>query len=122
MLKQFANTVLATVQTRLALLANEVQLEEQRLLQLLWRGLTALLLLGLGLVLTLVLLLSLWWEQRLLLLPVLALLFFGAAIYLYLSIRKNLEQAEPIFAASLAELQEDLRQLKAASGHDPQAD
>lgn len=122
MLKQFASTVLATVQTRLALLANEVQLEEQRLLQLLWRGLAALLLLGLGLVLTLVLLLSLWWEQRLLLLPALALMFFCAAIYLYLGIRRNLVQAEPIFAASLAELQEDLRQLKAVSGHEPQAD
>ena len=122
MLKQVASTVVATVQTRLALLANEVQLEEQRLLQMLWRGLAALLCLGLGLVLTLVLLISLWWDQRVVLLSVMALLFFGVAVYLYFSLRRNLAQAEPIFAASLAELQEDLRQLKAASGHDAKTD
>lgn len=122
MLKQLASTALATVQTRLALLANEVQLEEQRLLQLLWRGLLALICLGLGLVLALVLLLSLWWEQRVPLLSALALLFLALALYLYVALRRGLTQAEPIFAASLAELQEDLRQLKAASSHDTPAD
>lgn len=122
MLKQLASTLLATVQTRLALLANEVQLEEQRLLQLLWHGLAGLVCLGLGLVLTLVLLLSVWWDQRLWLLPLLALAFFLLAGFLFVSLRRSVAQAEPVFAASLAELQEDLRQLKAVSRHDTQAD
>lgn len=122
MLKEFASTVLATVQTRLALLANEVQLEEQRLLQLAWRGLAAVLCLGLGLVLTLVLVLSLWWEQRVWLLSALSLFFFAMASYFWLRLRSSMVLADPIFSASLAELKEDLRQLKAASGHDTPTD
>ena len=122
MLKEFAGTLLATVQTRLALLANEVQLEEQRLLRLVWRGLTAVLCLGLGMVLALVLLLSIWWEQRVLLLSALTLVFLALATYFFLRLRSSLLQAEPIFAASLAELKEDLRQLKAASAHDAKTD
>lgn len=122
MIKQLASTVLATVQTRLALLANEVQLEEQRLLRMLWSGLLALMFLGLGLVLFLVLVLSVWWEQRLVLLSVLGAGCGILAGFFYLRLRRSLTLAEPVFSSSLAQLQEDIEQLKAVSSHDSQAD
>ena len=108
--------------TRLALLANEVQLEEQRLLRMLWSGLLALMFLGLGLVLFLVLVLSVWWEQRLVLLSVLGAGCGILAGFFYLRLRRSLTLAEPVFSSSLAQLQEDIEQLKAVSSHDSQAD
>ena len=47
---------------------------------------------------------------------------WAAALELFLALRRTAARNEPLFAASLAELQEDLRQLKAATGHERAAD
>ncbi|MEO6017950.1 MAG: hypothetical protein ABIP46_11895, partial [Polaromonas sp.] len=73
---------------------------------------------GVGLLLTIALAVHIWWEQRVWVLAACAALFTGLAVYFYLALRRTLGAGEDMFAASLQELQEDLRQLKAATGQD----
>jgi uncharacterized membrane protein YqjE len=117
-LKGIAATLLSTVQTRLALLANEIQTQKHHALLQLGLGLGLVFCLGLGVILAVALAVTVWWEQRLLVLSVCTAVFLGGAGYLYAALRQSLAQSDPIFAASLDELQEDLRQLRAATGHD----
>jgi uncharacterized membrane protein YqjE len=51
-----------------------------------------------------------------------AALFWVVSVYFVIRLRQADKKTEPLFGASLAELQEDLRQLKAASGHGPTSD
>ncbi|SFC22407.1 Uncharacterized membrane protein YqjE [Polaromonas sp. OV174] len=113
--KDIAATLLASLQTRLALLANEIQVEKHQLLRQLALGLALVFCLGLGVLLAVALAVLLWWDQRLAVLGGFAALFLGLAAYCYVRMRRGHAAADPLFAASLAELQEDLRQLKAAA-------
>ncbi|MFC5519730.1 phage holin family protein [Polaromonas jejuensis] len=119
--RDIAATLLATLQTRLALLANEVQVEKHQILQQLTLGLALVFCLGLGVLLAVALVVLLWWEQRLAVLGFFSALFLGLAAYCYAVLRRDHAASDPLFAASLAELQEDLRQLKAAA-HEQKAD
>ncbi|MHB1248926.1 MAG: phage holin family protein [Polaromonas sp.] len=121
-LKNIAATLLDSVQTRLALLVNEIQAEKQQALQQLWCALGLLFCLALGLLLAVALAVLLWWEQRILVLGLFSVLFLGLAGYFYAALRRHSAASAPLFAVSLAELQEDLRQLKKATGHEPKPD
>jgi len=118
-LKNIASSVLEMAQTRLALLANEAQIQKQQLLTQLWRAgallvcvmLAALMLIGLALLL--------WWEQRLFLLGFFALLFSTLSAYLIIAMQRSSVQHPPVFDQSLAALQEDVRQLQQAAKHEP---
>lgn len=115
--KNLAATLVATGRTRLELLSNEVEAEKLRALRLLLLIQALMFCLGLGVLLVVVLIVLLLWDQRIAVVGVFTALFLGFAIYLYAAIRRALQRPEPVFAASLAELQEDLRQLKAATSH-----
>ncbi len=115
MLKNVAATLVAAVQTRLALLAHEIQTEKELVLRQLALGLALIFCLGLGVIVTVALAVILWWDARLWLLGFFCLLFLGLAGYLYSALRRSRAEATPAFSTSLAELQEDLRQLKAAA-------
>ncbi|MDO8719795.1 MAG: phage holin family protein [Polaromonas sp.] len=117
-LRNIAATVLGTVQVRLALLANEIQTEKHHALQQLALGLALVFCLGLGVVLAVALAVILWWDSRVWLVGVFTTLFLGLAAYFYAALRRSNAQSTSPFEASLAELQEDLRQLKAAAGHE----
>lgn len=117
-LKGISATVLTSAQTRLALLANEVQIQKHHALQQLMLALALAFCLGLGVVLAAGLAVLIWWEQRQWVLGCATLLFLGLAAYFYNALRRSTAEEAAPFAASLAELQEDLRQLKAATGHD----
>jgi uncharacterized membrane protein YqjE len=117
-LKNIAATLLAAVQTRLALLANEVQVEKHHALQQFRLVLALLFCLGLGVLLAVALAVVLWWEQRILVLGGVTALFFGLAGYFFAALRRSSAASAPLLAVSLAELQEDLRQLKEATGHE----
>lgn len=114
MLKQTASTLLTAVQTRIALLGNEIQVEKHRTLRRFALVLALVFCLGLTVAMLVGLLLVLWWNDRATVLIVCAALFAALAAAFYRILRVP---AEPVFAASLAELQEDLRQLKAATDH-----
>ena len=117
-LKNIAATLLAMVQTRLALLANEIQTQKHHAMQQLGFGLALLFCLGLGVLLAVALAVLLWWEQRILILGLFTALFLGLAGYFYAVLRRSSAASAPLLAASLAELQEDIRRLKEATGHE----
>ena len=116
--KNLAATLVAMGRTRLELLGNEIAVEKQRFLSLLLLSQVLMFCLVLGVVLLVALMALLFWEQRLLVVALMAIFFLGLAGYLYVAVQRLLHPPESVFANSLAELEEDLRQLKAVSGHD----
>ncbi len=116
LLKSRAVTLLGIGQTRLELLGNELEVGRVTAMRQLMLALALLFCLGLGLVLAVVALTLLFWEQRLVVVSLAAALVWGLAVYFYLAMGRLARNTEPLFAASLAELQEDLRQLREASG------
>ena len=117
-----AIALLTIGQTRLELLGNELEVARINAMRQLMLAQALLFCVGLGVVLTVVGLALLFWEQRLLVVAVSGALVWGLAFYFFVAMRRGSRQPEPVFGASLAELQEDLRQLKAASGHGRSAD
>lgn len=115
-LRNIVATVLGTVQVRLALLANEIQTEKHHALQQLALGLALAFCVGLGVLLAVALAVILWWDSRVWVVGAFTLLFWGVAGYLYTALRRSNAESTSPFEASLAELQEDLRQLKAVAG------
>ncbi|MES2582589.1 MAG: phage holin family protein [Pseudomonadota bacterium] len=112
-----AATLLAIGQTRLDLLSNELEVARITITRQIMLAQALLFCVGLGAVLTVVGLVILFWEQRLVVVALAAALVWGLALYVYFAIQRNNRRAAPLFNASMAELQEDLRQLKAAAGH-----
>lgn len=109
--------LLAIGQTRLELLGNELEVARITITRQLLLAQALLFCVGLGVVLTVVALVILFWEQRLVVVALAAALVWGVALYVYFAMQRSNRHAAPLFNASLAELQEDLRQLKAATGH-----
>ncbi|MFT3718530.1 phage holin family protein [Pseudorhodoferax sp.] len=116
-LRRVLTTALGMGRTRLELLGNELQIEKHRALQQLVRAVLAVFCICMALVLGVVLVVTVWWEQRVAVLGGLIALFLLVAAGLAQSLRKARSRQEHPFAASLAELQEDLSQLKAATHH-----
>lgn len=115
--KSMAGTLLAMAQTRLALLGNEVEVEKLRLLRILLLT-QALMFSSLLVALLAVGFLTLWlWEYRLGVLALCIALFAGLAWWAYRALMQLTQSPASPFSTSLTQLQEDLRQLKAASGH-----
>lgn len=115
--KAMATTWLAMVQTRLELLGNEFEIEKLRLLRMLLLA-QAFMFSLLVVALLATSFLTLWlWEFRLGVLALCIALFSAAAWWTYRALMAMVERPESAFASSLTELQEDLRRLKAASGH-----
>jgi len=115
-LKDIASALLTAAQTRLALLGNELEVQKHLVLQQFFLLLAMLFCLGLTVLMLLGLALVLWWESRLTVLALGSLVFACLTGFLYARLQGL--QAEPVLAASLTELQEDLRQLRAAAGHE----
>jgi uncharacterized membrane protein YqjE len=111
-LRNFAATLTAVAQTRLELLANEVEAEKLRFGQLLLFGSIALFCLAVGSVfLAIFVTVLLWDSHRLWVLGGLAVLYFslgGAAVVMF---RARASAGSRLFAASLAELDKDRQQL-----------
>lgn len=116
--RNLAATLVAMGRTRLELLGNEIAVEKRRFLTLFVLSQVLVLSLILGAILLLALIALLFWDQRVLVVGGMALFFLVLAGYLYLRIQRLLHRPESMFENSLAELEEDLRQLKAASGHE----
>jgi len=117
-LKSISGDVLDLLQTRLDLLVNEIQIQKC-LLAVRVRLTLALLVSLLLMILMLVgLALVVWWEQRLFVLGFFVFVFFILSLYFFALLRRSSVQQAPVLTLSLAELQEDLRQLKKAAGHE----
>lgn len=116
-LKNIPETLLAMGQTRLELLANEVEAQKLTVLRSLLLAQACAFCASLGIVLLVALAALLMWDQRLVVVAVFAAVFLLAAAFFYRALMRIVNAPETAFAATLAELQEDLRQLRAASGH-----
>lgn len=115
-LRQTAATLIATARTRIELAGNELASERLRLVRLLVLGLSALFCLAFGVLLLAGLLLAIYWESRIAVLGGLAAVFLVAGALLYVAMNRA-NRRHQAFAATIAELEEDVRQLRAATGH-----
>jgi len=112
-LKAFARTMLALAQTRLEILVNEI--EEQRVLlaRETLLAVSAVFLLGLGIVFTAIFFVILFWDtHRLLVVGLFAVLFLAAAAALYAGLRASQANRPKAFSATLGELAKDRESLR----------
>ncbi len=121
-LKNIPVTLLSIGQTRLQLLANEVEAQKLTLLRMLLLAQSMLFCAAVGVLLVVALVALLLWEQRVFVVAAFAAAFILAAALFCRALMRIVNAPEPAFAATLAELKEDMRQLKAASGHAKKAD
>ncbi len=120
-LKNIAATLLASGKTRLELLSNEIEEGKLRAIQMGMLAGGALFCFAMGIVLVVALLVALFWEQRLAVLGLFSAAFLALGGYFLTRLKQASQRPDKMFAASLAELEEDLRQLKSMAGHEPPA-
>ena len=120
-LKNIAATLLASGKTRLELLGNEIEEEKLRAIQLLLMAQAMVFCFGVGAVLAVALLTALFWDSRFLLLGASVAFFLILGGIFYMAFKRATHRPERVFSASIAELQEDIRELKAALAHEPPA-
>lgn len=112
-LRGLAKTFIALVQTRIELFASEVDEERTRLARIVVLAVVALFCLGLAVVLGVLLVAVLFWEDnRLLALGVLAGLFALAGIVALVMLRSDIRRRPKFLAATLAELRKDEKELE----------
>ena len=117
-LKNLAATLLSSGRTRLELLGNEIEAEKLRAMHLLLMAQAMVFCFGVGVLLAVAWLTALFWESRTFLLAGFAVLFIVLGSFFWRTFQRTAQRSEPVFASSLAELEEDLRQLKAAARHE----
>lgn len=112
-LRNLAKTFVALVQTRIELFASEIDEERTRLARIVVLALTALFCAGLAVVLCVLLVAVLFWENnRLLALGVLAGFFALGGLAALLALRSAVRQRPKFLSATLAELRKDERELE----------
>jgi uncharacterized membrane protein YqjE len=112
-LRTLAKTFLALVQTRIEIFASEVDEERTRVARILVLAVVALFCLGLAVVLGVLLVAVLFWENnRLLALGVLTGLFALAGLVALLMLRSEVRDRPKFLAATLAELRKDEKELE----------
>lgn len=120
-LKGFAGTALEVVHTRLELFATELVEERIRLGLMLAYAAGAVILLSLGIVLGVVTLATLFWEQRVLLFALATIVFLGAGLVLVSLLMRHSRSRSRVFSASLSELAKDRVALAATDADVPPA-
>ena len=117
-LKNIAATLLAGGKTRLELLGNEIAEEKLRAVKLVLMAQGMVFCFGVGSLIAVALLTALFWEHHLLVLIASAGIFLVLGGFFYTQFKRLAHRPDHVFAASIAELQEDIRQLKAAADHE----
>ena len=111
-LRDLAGTFVALVQTRIEIFASEVDEERTRLARITVLALTALFCLGLAIVLLVLLVAVIFWdEHRLLAVGLLAALFALCGLGSLLALRSAVRKRPRFLSATLAELRKDEQEL-----------
>ena len=111
-LKRLTGTLLAIIQTRLELLANELEEERLRVRQMLFYGSVALFLFAMATMLLTVFIVVVFWDSyRLQVLGGLTLLFLIAGLLVWNTLRSMAQERPKLFSTSLAELSDDIDRL-----------
>lgn len=121
-LKNIAVTLLASGKTRLELLVNEIEEEKLRAINLFLMAQGMVFCFGVGTLLAVAFLTVLFWDNRLLVLCASAGFFLVLGGFFFALFKRFTHRPEKAFATSIAELKEDLRQLKAVVGHESPAE
>jgi uncharacterized membrane protein YqjE len=111
-LKNSVATLIAIGKTRAELLVTELEEEKYRLMSLWSKAIGAAFMLAVGVVLTIFSLALAFWEQRVMVFGIFALLFIAGAFFLIGSLKRQAGEPSKMFRASLAELEADLAQLR----------
>lgn len=111
-LKSFVATLLVMGKTRVELLVAELEEEKFRLMSLWSRAIGAAFLLALGVIMLVFCLALAFWEQRVVVFGVFAVLFISGALLLISSLKAQARQPSKLFHTSLAELENDLAELR----------
>ena len=104
--------------TRLELIANEIEEGKERALEVILYAQGLAFCVAAAMLFAVFFLTVLFWEQRLVVLGIATLLFIVLAAVFFVRLKRAAQSPEHIFAASIKELQNDLRELKAAVGHE----
>lgn len=113
-----AATLLATGRTRLELLGNEIREEKLRAVHLLLLSQAMAFCLMIGLILAIALLVVVFWDSRVFVLGGFTALFALLGGFAYFALRRAMRRGQSIFATSIAQLGEDLQQLKTAASNE----
>src|SRR5574343_1542071 len=111
-LKNSAATLIAIGKTRVELLVTELEEEKFRLMSLWSKAIGAAFMLAVGVVLAIFCLALAFWEHRVMVFGIFAVLFIGGAFYLIGSLKQQAAQPSKMFRSSLAELEADMAQLR----------
>ena len=115
-LKNSIATLISIGKTRAELLVTEIEEEKYRLVGLLVRALGVVVLFSLAVLLAVFAVASAFWEQRVWVFAIFALLFACVAVWLLQSVQRQASQPSKLFHASLAELETDMTQLRRRDG------
>jgi uncharacterized membrane protein YqjE len=111
-LKNLVATLLAIGKTRAELLVTELEEEKFRLMSLWAKAIGAAFLLALGVVMAVCCVALAFWEQRIVVFGIFAVLFVGGGLFLVGSLKRQASQPSKMFKASLSELETDMAQLR----------
>jgi uncharacterized membrane protein YqjE len=112
-LRKLGRTLLATLQTRLEIVATEIEEEKARLARIAVLAALAGFCLALAVNLAVLFLVVLFWDtNRLLAIGVLAGVFSAGAVALGLALRSALARRPRLLSATLAELRKDRKELE----------
>jgi uncharacterized membrane protein YqjE len=111
-LKNMIATVIAIGKTRAELLVTELEEEKLRLMSLWSKAIGAAFLLAVGSIMAVFCLALAFWEQRVLVFAIFSVLFIGGGLYLIGSLKRQARQPSKMFRASLAELEQDMAELR----------
>jgi uncharacterized membrane protein YqjE len=111
-LKNSVATLIAIGKTRAELLVTELEEEKIRLMSLWSKAIGAAFMLAVGVVLAIFCLALAFWEQRVIVFGIFAVLFIGGALFLIASLKQQASQPSKMFRASLSELEADMALLR----------
>lgn len=111
-LKDIVATLIAIGKTRAELLVTELEEEKFRLMSLWAKAIGAAFLLALGVVMVVCCVALAFWEQRVVVFGVFAVLFIGGGAILVGSLKRQASQPSKMFKSSLSELEADMAQLR----------
>jgi uncharacterized membrane protein YqjE len=111
-LKNSLATLLSIGKTRAELLVTELEEEKYRLMSLWSKAIGAAFMLAVGVILAIFCVALAFWEQRLLVLAIFAVLFVGGGLWLISSLKRQAAEPSKMFRASLTELEADMAALR----------
>ena len=111
-LKNSIATLISIGKTRAELLVTEIEEEKFRLKVLGSKAIGAAFFIGMAIVMAVFCLATLFWEQRVLVFGLFAVLFGLAGFFLVSSLSRQAKQPSKLFRASLNELEADMAQLR----------